>query len=169
MDEVHFQQYGSACRMWVPPETRHPVLVHHPTRKHIGYFGAVRIRDGKFVFRIEPDSFDAMTCWAFLRQLEKASRQSGRKVIVLLDNVSYHHAKMHRSWRKQHASTFEMLFLPPYSPDMNPIERVWKLTRRQCTHNRYFSTVDDIVDAIDPVFMTWTNGNATLKRLCAIT
>src|SRR5690606_23730629 len=42
MDEVHFQQYGSRCRMWVPPETRDPVLLHHPTRRGVGYFGAVR-------------------------------------------------------------------------------------------------------------------------------
>ena len=46
MDEVHFQQYGSRCRMWVPPEVKDPVLQHHPTRKSVGYFGAVRLRDG---------------------------------------------------------------------------------------------------------------------------
>ena len=155
--------------MWVPPETRNPVLLHHPTRKSIGYFGAVRIRDGKFAFRIETGVFNAITCWDFLRQLKKVSWQSRRKVIVLLDNARYHHAKMHRPWREEHASEIEMLYLPPYSPDMNPIERVWKLTRRKCIHNRYFSTVDQIVDAVDPVFVTWQNGNETLKRLCAIT
>jgi hypothetical protein len=42
MDEVHFQQHGSRCRMWVPPETKDPVLLHHPTRQSVGYFGAVR-------------------------------------------------------------------------------------------------------------------------------
>jgi len=49
-DEVHFQQHGSRCRMWVPPETKDPVLLHHPTRRSVGYFGAVRLRDGKFRF-----------------------------------------------------------------------------------------------------------------------
>src|SRR6516225_8613740 len=41
--QVHFQQYGSGCRMWVPVEVKDPVLEHHPTRKSVGYFGAVRI------------------------------------------------------------------------------------------------------------------------------
>jgi len=36
MDEVHFQQHGSRCRMWVPPETKDPVLLHQPTRKSVG-------------------------------------------------------------------------------------------------------------------------------------
>jgi hypothetical protein len=48
-DEVHFQQHGSRCQMWIPPETKDPVLLHSPTRHGVGYFAAVRLRDGKFV------------------------------------------------------------------------------------------------------------------------
>jgi hypothetical protein len=33
LDEVRFEKHGSACRMWVPPEVKDPVLLHHPTRK----------------------------------------------------------------------------------------------------------------------------------------
>src|SRR5216683_2886013 len=53
-DEVYFQQHGSRCRTWIPPEIKDPVLLHHaPTRKSVGYFGGVRLRDGRFVFRLE--------------------------------------------------------------------------------------------------------------------
>jgi len=58
-DEVHFQQHGSRCRMWIPPEIKDPILFHAPTRKSIGYFGAVRLRDGKFLFRPEAGRFNA--------------------------------------------------------------------------------------------------------------
>src|ERR1035438_9429422 len=37
IDEVHFQQHGSRCQMWIPPETKDPVLLHHPTRRSVGY------------------------------------------------------------------------------------------------------------------------------------
>jgi hypothetical protein len=57
-DEVHFQQHGSRCRMWIPPEIKDPVLLHAPTRKSVGYFGAVRLRDGRFVFRLETGKFN---------------------------------------------------------------------------------------------------------------
>ena len=43
-DEVHFQQHGSRCRMWIAPEITDPVVLHQPTRKSVGYFGAVRLR-----------------------------------------------------------------------------------------------------------------------------
>jgi len=48
LDEVRFEQHGSAGRMWVPPEIKDPVVLHHSTREDIGCLGAVRIRDGEF-------------------------------------------------------------------------------------------------------------------------
>src|SRR5438093_12717774 len=71
-DEVHFQHHGSRCRMWIPPETKDPVLLQHPTRRSVGYFGAVRLRDGKLVYRRETGSFNAQTCFELLRQLRVA-------------------------------------------------------------------------------------------------
>src|SRR5947207_8391549 len=67
LDEVHFQQQGSRCRMWVPPETRDPVVYHHPTRKSVGYFAAVRLRDGEILFRRETGRFNGETIWEFLQ------------------------------------------------------------------------------------------------------
>ncbi|HEY3862312.1 MAG TPA: hypothetical protein VGO59_10525 [Verrucomicrobiae bacterium] len=92
MDEVHFQQHGSRCRTWIPPEIEDPVLLHHPTRKSVGYFGAVRLRDGKFVFAREPSTFDGQTTWSFLRQVRQASRRAGRRVVMisLLRNLGFH-------------------------------------------------------------------------------
>jgi transposase len=168
MDEVHFQQYGSRCRMWIPPEIKEPVLMHHPTRDGVGYYGAVRLRDGKFVYKSEWDKFNGETFFSFLKYLRKVSSHSGRKVIVINDNARYHHAKLHKPWREQCRKKFEIMFLPPYSPELNPIERVWKLTRRLAIHNRYFPTLESVSHAVEFIFDKWRSGNRTLKTLCAI-
>jgi len=164
MDEVHFQQYGSRCRMWVPSEVKDPVLLHHPTRKSVGYFGAVRLRDGKFIFARELNRFDALTTWNFLRLLRRRNLNSRRRVIVITDNAKYHHAKLHSAWRQEHEAHFRLDYLPPYSPDLNPIERVWKLTRKLCTHDQYFPNIAAVSTAVETQFAKWTNGNATLRR-----
>src|SRR5579863_1178024 len=168
IDEVHFQQHGSRCRMWVPPETKDPVLYHHPTRCSVGYFGAVRLRDGLFFRRRETDRFNGQTFWQFLKDLNETSRVEGRRVVIISDNAKYHHARLHAAWREQMAPGFELDFLPPYSPELNPIERVCKLTRRLCLHNRYFGFLDSVVDAVEDQFQQWSCGNETLRRLCAI-
>ena len=69
----------------------------------------------------------------FLQQLRSASASS-RQVVVIAENTRYHHSRLHRPWRDQHAPHFALDFLPAYSPQLNPIERVWKLTRRRCLH-----------------------------------
>jgi len=167
--DEHFQQHGSRCRMWVPPETTDPVLLHHPTRRSVGYFGAVRLRDGKFSFRREDDRFNADSFYAFLKQLWRSSWQSGRWVVIIVDNASYHHSKLHRPWREDHAGRFKLDFLPPYSPELNPVERVWKLTRRSCIHNRYFPRLECVSAAVEQLFAGWSEGSDILRRLCAIT
>ncbi len=155
--------------MWVPPEDADPVLWHHPTRKSVGYFGAVRLRDGKFVFQREEKRFNAVTFHTFLTCLRKVSSRSGRRVVLIIDNARHHHARLHQDWRREQEPEFCLNFLPPYSPDLNPIERLWKLTRRLCLHNRYFPTLENVIDSVESRFRKWKSGSHVIRRLCAIT
>jgi transposase len=168
LDEVHFQQYGSRCRMWVPPEDRNPVLLHHPTRKSVGYFGAVRLRDGMFVYVREHDRFNGQSFWDFMKFLQEQSQQDDKRIVVVTDNAKYHHATMHKSWREEQEPRFVLDYLPPYSPDLNPIERVWKLTRRLCLHDQYFPTLTSVIKAVEDKFTEWTMGSNILAKLCAL-
>ena len=154
--------------MWIPPECKNPVVLHYPTKKNVGYFGAMRLRDGKLLFKRETNSFNADTYWSFMKKLRQTSCHSGRRVMVIADNARYHHAKLHVQWRQKCSNKFALLFLPPYSPDLNPIERVWKLTRRMATHNRYFEKIEQVSEAVEVLFKLWRKPNKTLKRLCAI-
>lgn len=168
LDEVHFQQHGSRCRMWIPPESKDPVLLHHPTRRSVGYFGALRLRDGKLASRREENCFNGESFFSFLKKVRQISSHSGGKVVIIMDNARYHHAKLHAPWRQSCEERFHIEFLPPYSPDLNPIERVWKLTRRLMIHNRYFPSIDDVITAVEDLFAQWHRENDTLKKLCAI-
>jgi transposase len=153
--------------MWVPPEDVDPVVLHAPTRKSVAVFGAVRIVDGRFASRWS-DIFNAATFETFLTQLVRHKRK-GRMMVVVADNARWHHARALQPWLKEHRKVLRLDFLPPYSPDLNPVERVWKLTRRLCTHNRYFPTLDQLVETIATQLHQWNTSNETLRRLCAVT
>jgi transposase len=152
--------------MWVPPEIKDPILRHAPTRKSIACFGAVNLGTGKFVRRM-CTVFNAETFRCFLAQL-LPHRARGRRMIVVLDNARYHHAVLLAPFLRRHAAHLTLLFLPPYSPQLASIERVWKLTRRLATHNRYFATLTDVLDAVNACFDRWRKPNAVLRRLCCI-
>ena len=166
LDECHFQQHGSRYMMWVPPEDKDPVLLHAPTKKSVSVFGAVRIDTGRLLTRTS-DIFNAKTFQEFLDYLLCRTYRK-REMHLILDNSRYHHAKLLEPWRDEHKDDVVFDFLPPYSPELNPIERVWKLTRRLCVHNRYFPELDHLDQAVKEQFKPWEKPNTTLRRLCAI-
>ena len=153
--------------MWVPPEIKDPILQHAPTRKSVACFGAVSLHSGQFV-RMMCAIFNAVTFQSFLQRLLR-QQTPGRRMMLVLDNARYHHAILLAPFLRRHARHLRLVFLPPYSPQLAPIERVWKLTRRLCLHNRYFAFLDSVVDAVETQFAEWTKPNAALRRLCAIT
>ena len=152
--------------MWIPPEDIDPVLLHAPTRKQMAVFGAVCPADGRLATMAAP-RFESAAFQSFLEILLRR-RRPGRKLVVIVDNASWHHARALRPWLRAHRRLLRLDFLPPYSPDLNPVERVWKLTRRLCTHNRYFETLEDLLQIVHDQFTAWHHPNRQLHRLCAI-
>jgi transposase len=152
--------------MWVPPEETDPVLLHAPTRKSVALFGAVQLDSGQLVTQFAPQ-FNAVAFGGFLRQLLR-HRRPQRRLLLVLDNARYHHATLLQPLLAAHRPVLSCLFLPPYSPDLNPIERVWKLTRKLCTHNQYFPRLAELVDAVAGQLNRWNKPNRVLARLCGI-
>lgn len=131
--------------MWVPPEIKDPVLLHAPTRKSVACFGAVSLSSGTFV-RSMCETFET-----FLKTLLRHRSRDTRMVLVL-DNARYHHAVLLKPLLPKYRAVLTLLFLPPYSPQLAPIERVWKLARRMATHNRFFTTLGDVLTAVSICF-----------------
>ena len=153
--------------MWVPPEDKDPVVLHAPTRKSCALFGAVNVLTGKLVHMLAP-KFNAESFTVFLGNLAR-HRSRKRKMILILDNASYHRSVSLESFLEVRRQCLKLEFLPPYSPDLNPIERVWKLTRKLCTHNQYFPCMEDLVHAVTHQLTIWSKPNSVLAKLCCIT
>ncbi len=152
--------------MWVPPEETDPVLLHTPTRKSVALFGEVNLRHGALVTHFAP-TFDARTFATFLRMLLR-HRARGHRLLVILDNARSHHARALAPFLYEHRQVLTLDFLPPYSPNVNPIERVWKLARRLCTHNQYFPQLHDVVSAVSQQMALWRKPNGVLRKLCCV-
>ena len=111
--------------------------------------------------------FNAETFLEFLKKLLR-HRSRGTRMVLVLDNARYHHAVLLAPFLRKYRQLLSLLFLPPYSPQLAPIERVWKLVRRLATHNRYFSTLIEVLDAVSACFDRWRQPNSVLRRLCCI-
>ena len=148
--------------MWIPPDDLDPIVLQEPTRGGISVFGSLDSGSGSLITKIT-ESYNALTFMEFLTGIPTG----GKETHFVLDNAKYHHATMIREFVEKYPDII-LDFLPPYSPELNAIERVWKLIRKMGTHNRYFPSIGDIVYSLIEQFSTYGTPNDILKRLCAI-
>lgn len=132
-------------------------------------FGALG-ENGQFVYE-QSLIFNAITFQHFLQKListtvaEKTITGEKKKILLVLDNARYHHAKVLQPWLESVSDLLELCFLPPYSPDINIIERLWKKTRREVTHNRYFEKLESIRYDLSMYWNNFTKPNEILISL----
>lgn len=139
-------------------------------RAHAEVAGALRCRQppSRTTGHAAGPIFGAATFRKFLGKL-LPHRARGRKMVLIVDNARYHHARLLKPFLSPRRAAVRLDFLPPYSPDLNPIERVWKLARRLATHNQYFPQLQDLIAAVDRQMEAWSAPNPILEKLCCIT
>ena len=122
-------------RMWSPRGRQPTIATQTAQRQRVTLFGAVNLVTGR-ESSASAERGDADTFVGFLDQLVAAYPDV--TLVLLLDNVRFHHARTVKDvWLPAHPRV-RFLFLPAYSPDLNPQEWVWKAMRADVTHNTYY-------------------------------
>lgn len=80
----------------------------------------------------------------------KATYSNATKLHVILDQAGYHRSEVVRTFAKNNG--IELHYLPPYSPNLNPIERLWKFMNEQIRNNRFFASAKEFRKAIRDFF-----------------
>lgn len=93
---------------------------------------------------IHNEKFNAEVFEQFLKKLLKHNKGN---IVLVLDNHKAHHAKDLKPFLEKHAR-LKLLFLPAYSPDLNPQEEIWKYLRQKLLNNKLYETVEDMANAI---------------------
>jgi transposase len=146
-DEVLFQQEGTIRQSWARRGVGFAVY-KHPCKKKCKFYGAVSIEEKpSFVFQ-KSEWFNSKTFKQFLEYLLTVFE----KIYLILDNVRYHKAKKLEPFLEENKERLTLFFLPPYSPELNAVEPVWKNTRKDSTHNRYFATMKCLTRAVQTRF-----------------
>ena len=89
----------------------------------------------------EHDSYDAQTFKGFLKNV--LMRYSG-KIVMILDNARIHHAKLIQPFLQENMNRLELMFLPPYSPNLNLIEGLWKWLKERVINNVFYDKKSEI-------------------------
>ena len=120
-------------------------------RKTAHIYGAIELIEATFTYQFA-DVFNGHTFLRFLKQLIR--RHNGQKIFLIIDNGPCHNLCAEgKIWLSKHKHMIELFRLPPYSPQLNAIEGVWKATRKYTTHNRFYKTVEERNSALRKTFL----------------
>ena len=103
------------------------------SKDYVSFFGALSLRTGEIIAQLSGKRNSESTC-QFLDKIkvkyqDQINEQGGR-VLLIWDGASYHKSKKIREWLKDNPGIVELMLLPPYSPELNPQEQVWKALRK---------------------------------------
>lgn len=116
-DETALQNTANYIKGYAPIG-KTPVLEIEAKKLKLNMLSAISNK-GKLRFTITKESVKADILIDFMKRLVK---DTGRKVLLILDNLRVHHSKKVTAWLEEHQDEIELFYLPPYSPEYNPDE-----------------------------------------------
>ena len=147
VDAVHPQHNPIMGCSWIK-RGQEQVIPSNTGRQRLNINGAINIAKLSAEFRFD-DTINAASTIALFQQLE-AANPTALRIIVICDNARYYKAKVVSAYLEN--SRIELVSLPPYCPNLNLIERLWKFLKRQVLHNQYYETLERFKSACKDFF-----------------
>ena len=138
-DEAGFGRINKPKHCWCRKGVRPRVPCHH-IREYRYAYGAVDPVSGDGYFLILPNC-NTVCMNIFLEHLSKECPDD--YIVLVCDGASWH-----KSGTLKLFSNIELMFIPPYTPEMNPVEQIWKELRARGFHNEVFRTLEKVVDRL---------------------
>jgi transposase len=163
-DEVEIALHPTLTRVWSPKGRRRQRLVETPGNNEKQYgFGLVDWRDGWFDWERASGRRAAPFC-AQLRRAVERSQARGRIALVLMDNLGIHTPKgslLLRQLLGELRGQLVLVYTPPYDPEANRIEWLWRSLRRAVTHTHTREHLPPLLDDAD----AWARAISPLEVL----
>lgn len=159
-DEAGFEGDPRPRRRWVKRGSR-PEQGYHGGHLRQNVVGAVNPADGQLVSLIVPHN-DTLVFQAFLDTMALEVPANGKNIWLVLDNASWHKSKS-LNWHH-----IKPLFLPPYSPDFNPIERFWQHLKSHYMAGFITKSGEELTDKIELSIRALLGTPETIQSVCNI-
>lgn len=143
MDAAHFVLSAFLCSVWSKVRL---FIRSSAGRNRINVLGAVNAITKEVITLQNTTYINAETIIEFLN-LVRSKTPLDKSITIICDNARYQHCNIVTEHAK--SLNIKMLFLPPYSPNLNIIERIWKFTKKKVLYAKYYEKPQDFHLAIN--------------------
>ena len=161
-DEVGFQTQGTLAYTW-GCKGKKTNIKNYGRHGRINLIGAFELGTGIFHGVLTSFKVNAMRFRRFICHLKRQMRTD--KIMLICDNASFHKARWFTDWANTQHAWLSLEFLPPYSPDFNPIERLWRWMKTEFIHNRCWKCRGDLKRHLTGILAHMPSYAQSLKSL----
>jgi hypothetical protein len=154
-DEGRFGLQPTTGKVWGRKGAR-PIAVMQTGYENFYMYSAVSPATGEDVSLFLPWANTAMMN-VFLEAMQEAL--NGRDCLLVLDQAGWHNSQ-----DLCVPGNIELVYLPPYSPELNPVERLWQWLKRHSLRNQFHTSLASVMDAVQQCFQQTTK--PFLMSLC---
>ena len=148
MDSVHPSQATKLTHGWIKTGTDKHVKTS-ASRTRLNIVGGIQLGNLAKAITAQYDTVNSESIIDFMQQV-RASYTKSKTIHLILDGAGYHKAKIVSQKAKE--LNMKLHFLPPYSPNLNPIERLWKVMNEKVRNNKFFNNPTEFKQNIEDFF-----------------
>jgi hypothetical protein len=145
VDEASFAQWGSLSYTWAR-RGQTPLVKTSGKRKAYKVFGAIEFFSGRLFSQGIEGRFNGQSYQEFVRFV---LGQTTGHLFWIQDGARYHTCASTQQFFEEYRQRITVWQLPSYSPDYNPIEYLWRNTKTEATHNKYFAQFEHLTTAVE--------------------
>ena len=147
-DEASFGRISEPANCWAPPKCQ-PSAPSQRIREYKPVFGAVSPLDGESYFAVlEKCNSENMSI--YLKGL--SDKFEDDLILLCVDQASYHTSTILKI-----PKNIRLFFIPPRTPEMNPVELMWREIRKRGFKNKAFASIGAVIDTFNEVVASLTN------------
>ena len=157
------RDYQAIMKTWFP-KGKQRIIPTFGKHEGVKLVGCLDYETGR-VYVEEHKKYDAEVFLQFLKNV--LSQYPNGKIVIILDNAKIHHAKLLEEFLEKNKNRLELVFLPPYSPNLNKIEELWGWLKDSVINNVFFHSHEEIQKAVIK-FIDWITKvpQMVIDRLC---
>jgi transposase len=163
-DEASFPQWGTLSYTWAR-RGHQPMVKTSGKRKGYKVFGLIDYFTGRFFYQGQEGRLNSEAYSAFLTRVLEQTQQH---IILIQDGARYHTSAAMQAFFAAHTEHVTVFQLPSYSPDYNPIEKLWKKVKKEGTHLHYFPTFEALREKVEHALLKFANTPAEILALCSL-
>ena len=157
-DESRFGRISDLRRCWCPRPAR-PVCIRMVSQEYVYAYAAVSVADGSLDTLILPH-VDSICMQLFLEEV--AARHPDDRIVMVLDGAGWH-----KSSELKAPPNMRLVYLPPYSPELNPVEHIWDEVREKSFGNLVFNSLDALESQLESALFTLEKDQTRVKAIVA--